>query len=373
MALKLQELQKIVKSVVKEEKNAEVLREEVTRVLGPTVLTTRGLERMAESANDRLDVLDAMNRAYDQIKPSVLLKFIDSNSADVRKLVARLLPENFLKPLMKDPSPEVRGTVARRLSHGLVKEMVRRFPNDDNLRSIEKTKRLMEKGLPSPKIEEEYFDMYGEEPLGNAYDDVEHPGLTDAWYDTLALKIFNMYGRNIESQWEEDTVHRYVDSISSMHVDVDREKLLKKVYELLDSRDEKVVKESTLKNLAARLRLEDEEVMPVIPETVDPVEEMLSSRLSNHEYVSRFEKTFFVEHKATKTPDYLNEICEGTGIVFHPAQAKIPSQSLRPIDERALDTYVKAWNFKESKSLYRLTWSPDQERIDLVNFHLELK
>jgi hypothetical protein len=255
----------------------------------------------------------------------------------------------------------------------MVKEMVRRFPNDDNLRSIEKTKRLMEKGLPSPKIEEEYFDMYGEEPLGNAYDDVEHPGLTDAWYDTLALKIFNMYGRNIESQWEEDTVHRYVDSISSMHVDVDREKLLKKVYELLDSRDEKVVKESTLKNLAARLRLEDEEVMPVIPETVDPVEEMLSSRLSNHEYVSRFEKTFFVEHKATKTPDYLNEICEGTGIVFHPAQAKIPSQSLRPIDERALDTYVKAWNFKESKSLYRLTWSPDQERIDLVNFHLELK
>lgn len=372
MGLKLQELQKVVKGVAKKEKNAELLREEISRVLGPKVLTSHGLERMAESANDRIDFLNASRQPYEKIRPSLLLKFIDSDSAEVRKLVAQLIPESFLKLLMKDPAPEVRSAVARRLPPHLLKEMVRRFPHDDNIRAL-KEKRFVEGGVPTPKVVDEPFDMYGKEPMGKAYDDIDHPGLTDTWYDTTALKIFNMYGRSIEEQWEEDTVHRYVDSFASMHIDIDREKLLKKVYDLLDDRNNKVVKESLFKELAARLRLEDLEVMPIIPETVDPVEELLSMKSSSESYVSRFEEVFSVDYKSSKNPSHVRGICEGSESVFHPSCATSPTRVLRPVDEKALDSYVKAWNFKEKSPQYRLAWTPDQDVMNLVNFHLELK
>ncbi|MBM3194336.1 MAG: hypothetical protein FJZ60_01070 [Chlamydiae bacterium] len=372
MSLKLQELQKIVKGVVKKEKSVELLREEISRVLGPQVLTSHGLERMAESANDRIDFLNATRQSYEEVRPSLLLKFIDSDSVEVRKLVAQLIPESFLKLLMKDPSSEVRSAVARRLPLHFLKEMVRRFPHDDNIRTFEK-KRLAEAGVPTPKIADEHFDMYGNEPLGNSYKDVEHPGLTDAWYDTTALKIFSMYGRNVEEQWEEDSVHRYVDSAASMYVDVDRDKLLKKVYDLLDARDDKVVKESTLKELAASLRLADSEVMPIISEAIDPVAELLSEKLSSESYISRFEEVFSVDYKNSKNPSHARGICEGPEDVFHPTQALSPSRALRFVDEKALDSYTKAWNFRERDAQYRLAWTQSQDEINLVNFHLELK
>lgn len=373
MGLKLNELQKVVRNVVKKERNIDTLRGELTRTLGPTVLVSRGLERMAESANERLDVLEAMDRSYQRIRPALLLKFIDSDSPEVRKLVARLLPESFLKVFMKDSDPSVRAATANRLPLNLVSEMVRRFPNDDTLRDIAKTKRLIEAGLPDPEIEDEEFDMYGVEPIGDVFGDIDYPDLTEAWYDTTALKIINMFGRNIEEQWEEATVHRYVDSMTSIGVEVDRQKLLDAVYDLLQTRAD-VVLESSLMSLAKRLRLEDTSVMPVISESVDPVKQLLSFKTSTSEYIKKFEETFSVKYATSKNPASI-VMAEGPDRVTHPVSAVLLETSIRSIDERAVDAYVDAWNAKNSvkgETYYRLSWSPDVIG-GLVNFHLELK
>jgi hypothetical protein len=374
MSLKLNELQKVVKNVVKKEKNIDILRSEIVRTLGPTILVSRGLERMAESANERLDILEAMDRPFEKIRPALLLKFVDSDSPEVRKLVARLIPESFLKVFMKDSDAGVRAATARRLSSQFVSEMVRRFPYDDTLRDIAKNKRLLEAGVPDPEIDDEEFDMYGMEPIGEFFG-YEYPDLSDAWYDTMALKILNMYGRNIEEQWEEATVHRYVDSVASMGVDVDRQKLLDAVNDLLEKRADAVLEENSLSSFAKKLRLEDTTAMPVISESVDPAKQMITAGYTTSEYIKNFENLFLVRHATVVNPAY-KTLREGNERVTHPISARIPGSSFRNVDERALDTYVNAWNTRESilnKPHYRLQWSPDPENISMVNFYLELK
>jgi len=374
MGLKLNELQKVVKNVVKNERNIDALRGEIVRTLGHTILVSRGLERMAESANERLDILEATDKSYEKIRPALLLKFIDSSSPEVRKLVARLLPESFLKPLMKDSDPAVRATVARRLPTHLVSEMTRRFPKDDTLRQISKAKKLLEAGLPTPEIEDEEFDMYGLEPIGDVFGDVDYPDLTDAWYDTLALKILNMYGRNIEEQWEEATVHRYVDSMASMGVEVDRQRLLDAVYDLLEQRADAVLEENSLASIAARLRLEETVVMPVISESIDPVQQLIESRPSPSDYIKKFEELFSVKYVNSKNPAAAI-MTEGTTRVVHPVSARLFNKSIRNVDEKAIDAYVNAWNSRnkmKGENYYKLAWA--QGDVDgLVNFHLELK
>ena len=374
MGLKLNELQKVVKNVVKNERNIDALRGEIVRTLGHTILVSRGLERMAESANERLDILEATDKSYERIRPALLLKFIDSSSPEVRKLVARLLPESFLKPLMKDSDPAVRATVANRLPTHLVNEMTRRFPKDDTLRQISKARKLLEAGLPTPEIEDEEFDMYGLEPIGDVFGDVDYPDLTDAWYDTLALKILNMYGRNIEEQWEEATVHQYVDSMASMGVEVDRQRLLDAVYDLLEQRADAVLEENSLASIAARLRLEETVVMPVISESIDPVQQLIESRPSPSDYIKKFEELFSVKYVNSKNPAAAI-MTEGTTRVVHPASAQLFNKSIRNVDEKAVDAYVNAWNSRnkmKGENYYKLAWA--QGDVDgLVNFHLELK
>lgn len=374
MGLKLNELQKVVKNVVKNERNIDVLRGEIVRTLGHTILVSRGLERMAESANECLDILEATDKSYERIRPALLLKFIDSSSPEVRKLVARLLPESFLKPLMKDSDPAVRATVANRLPAHLVNEMTRRFPKDDTLRQISKAKKLLEAGLPTPEIEDEEFDMYGLEPIGDVFGDVDYPDLTDAWYSTLALKILNMYGRNIEEQWEEATVHQYVDSMASMGVEVDRQRLLDTVYDLLEQRAEAVLEENSLASIAARLRLEETVVMPVISESVDPVQQLVESRGSSSDYIKKFEKLFSVKYATSKNPVAVI-MAEGAPHVIHPVSAQLSNKSIGNVDEKAVDAYVNAWNSKskmKGENYYKLAWMHGDVN-GFVNFRLELK
>lgn len=374
MGLKLKELQKIVVNVVKKEKSYEILREEIMRVLGPTVLTTRGVNRMAESANDILDIYEVTGKSVVQIKPSLLVKFVNSEHEQVRKLISRLLPENFLKLMMNDQSSSVRYSVAKRLPRSLVVEMTKKFPRDEALRTLAKKKMINEDGIAKPKLIDEPFDMYGEEPLKSAEEDLQHPGLTDAWYQNQAHKIFNMYGRNIEQQWEENTVHRYVDSMKSMGLEVDKEKLLDAVYDLIKSREDEVMKEGLLSSLASKLRCEGTEFMPVIRESVDPSKQLLSTRYSNSEYIQKFEEAFSVKYAISSNP--AKRLFEGSSTVKHPSTAKLPGSTYRNVDEKAVDAYVSAWNTRESmknNSPYRLSWSPDGEVVNMVNFHLELK
>ena len=372
MGLKLNELQKVVKNVVKNERNIDALREEIVRALGHTILVSRGLEKMAESANERLDILEATGKSYGKIRPALLLKFIDSSSPEVRKLVARLLPESFLKHLMKDSSPTVRAAVTNRLPTRLVHEMTRRFPKDDTLRQILKSRKLLEAGLPTPEIEDEEFDMYGNEAISNAFSDLDYPELTDAWYDTLANKIVNMYGRNIEEQWEESTVHQYTDSMRSMGVTIDRQRLLDAVYDILKRRQDSALDEN-LKSIAAKLRLEATIVMPTISESIDSVKRLIESKNSSSDYIAKFEELFFVEYGTSKNPTAF-VMAESLSLVTHPTSARL-SKQISSAHEKATDMYVDAWNSKnkiKGENYYQLAWTLGNAN-GLVNFHLELK
>jgi len=373
MGLRLNELRKVEKNVVKKEKNIDSLREEIIRTLGPTIIVSRGLERMAESANERLDILAATDKPFEKIRPALLLKFINSTSSEVRKMVARLLPESFLKLFINDPDASVRIAVARRLPLSLVTEMLHKFPKDNTLRSIVKTKKLAEAGLPTPDINDEEFDIYGREPIGNVVDDVDFE-FTDAWYQTTAMKIINTYGRNIEEQWEEISVDRYVKSMLSMGVVVDSKKLIDAVYDILEQTAAPSLEENSLASLASRLRFDDTEVMPVLSEIIDPVQQLLSSKVSTSDYIKKFEEIFAVDFTTSQNPAAFVMV-ESPNQVTHPKSAVLLSNSTRSIDECAIDKYVKAWNMKNKingETYYQLAWSPYVVNRQ-INFRLESK
>jgi len=375
MSLKLKELQKVVDKIVRNESSARALQEEILRVLGPTILTSRGLVRMAKSANARLDVLEATGRSCSQVKPSLLVKFVSAESPEVRRLVARLVPENFLKLFVRDSDPAVREATARRLPLPLIKEMTKRFPKDDTLKTIHRSRSLVEAGLPDPKIVAEPFDMYGEESMDEMIGEVEDSDFSDTWYATAARNIIKQYGSNIERQWEELAVSRYCASMKSMGVEIEQEKLLDAVYDCLDERDESILDEGLFKKLANRLRLDEVAVMPVLSESVDPVKGLISSVCTSREYIKKFEESFGVKYVSSVNPAH-RILAEGPERVSHPASVVLPVFSFRNVEERALDTYVSAWNTRESfkgNTPYRLSWSPSPEVVNMAHFHLELK
>ena len=375
MHLKLEELQKLVTKVVKEEKRYDSLKEEISRVVGPVVVTTHDLKLMAETANNRLDVLARSGQQIKPVKTSVLLRFIDSHEPEVRRLIARLLPESFVRKMKFDKNYAVRWAVAERLSSKLVAEMIRKFPNDDQLRTIYKTKKLNEAGLPSPKLADEEFDINGEKPLGDTARYEDHPGMTDVWYDSLARDIVNKHGRTIEASWEEKAVDTYANGLASQGVEIDSKKLLDAVYEFLAKRDENSLEENTLRKIVATLREEvvlETPYMPIVRENVDTVSDLLKSHVSPVEYIQKFETTFSVVKSAVDNVGKKQGINENFARVVVPAEATLPMGSLRPSDEKALDTYTKNWNrLRQLRNQpYRLSWTPDTE--GKVSFCLRL-
>jgi hypothetical protein len=375
MHLKLEKLQKIVKNAIKDEKRGDLLKEEITRVVGPVVVTTVDLRLMAETANKHLDVLMKSGKRINPAKTSILLKFIDSSESEVRRLVARLLPESFVKRMMFDTSRSVRLAVAERLTSGLVFEMVKKWPSDDQLASTYRQKKLYEQGLPSPKLNDEEFDINGEEPLGDTamYDD--HPGMTDAWYDSLARKLVNQCGSTIESNWEEKLVDAYVNGHKSQGYEIDSQKLLDAVYDHLSSRDKKSLEENTLQKIVANLREEElmnTDVMPVINESIDVVDSLVKSNVSPAEYIQKFESVFSVTKTAVPNIGRKQGINENFARVIVPSNAMLPVSSFRSVDEKAIDLYVGSWNRQRQlrNQPYRLSWSPNGK--NKISFHLGL-
>ena len=65
MGLKLNELQKVVKNVVKNERNIDAFRGEITRTLGPTILISRGLEKYITVYKDNINPLLSIEKQVD--------------------------------------------------------------------------------------------------------------------------------------------------------------------------------------------------------------------------------------------------------------------------------------------------------------------
>lgn len=385
MRLKLEELARIVERTLNEERATEALRAEVVRVLGPSVVAEGKVERLAEAANERIDVLEMTGRASRlDFKPSVMVKFMNHANPQLRKLAARVVPDRFVDRLANDRDHSVRAAVAKRLPVGAVREMLRRFPKDDGIRVIYKQKKLSEAGLPQPKVQDEPFDMHGEERLGDAVKQDAGPELSEQWYRDRAYRFMQDYGGNIEYAWEELAARRYAASVkATAGVEIDEAKLLKAIKDLIKEREDRAMERDSLKETLAWLKLQEERelmseaVMPIIEDVVDPVRDLVEGTLTPATFVEEANKLFKVR-EATLPPGIrkhrLGESDRHTQTI--PVVGYLPhGAGFRELDERALDMYCEAWNGRQALQgePLRLEWSTHPDQVGKVSFNVVLR
>jgi len=382
MNLKLKELSQVAKRTIKEEQVYSRLREELFRVFGPPVMVSKNCIKVAEATNDQIDLLEAMGKYIPrgEVKASTLLEASRTESTEIRKLAARLLPERMIHNLATDKSPDVRWAAAKRLPLSIVKESIRRFPSDDQLRTIAKEKKLHEAGLPNPKPVTDEFDIYGEEPLGDAVKQRDIDDLSDDWYDRLAEKLCSEYGANLEGQWEETLATRIVSSnLATNGIKLDRDKLLKSIYTCIEEREDRVMEEGSLKSLAKRLMKEsflDNPVMPILDEERnDPVADLLESNLSLGGFVDAAEKLFSIRKSTVPAGIKKYRMGEGTHRETSiPVNGRFP-RNLDSTVERTLDRYVESWNRKQELSgePYKISWGFHPSLPMGISFNVVLK
>lgn len=370
MQLKLEDLQKLVGKVVNKEKNVEALKEELTRAIGPIVVTDYGIKVMAESANDHLDVIKLSGRQPGHIKTSLLTKFMKHEEPTVRRLIARLLPESSLKSMMNDSDPQVRWTVAERLPAYYAKQMHRMHTSDDQLLTIYRKKKIQEAGLPAPVIDDEEFDLRGDGPMGDTARYEDHPGITDTVYSSYARDFIKTYGLALEGDWEETAAKGYLNALASQGIDFDKEKFLNLIYDYCEQRNKNMLSQ-TAESLRKSEDL-DEVFIPIISEKMDPVTQLVQEKFVGKSYIQRFEDLFEVRKGEVENPGKKLKINENHATLLAPVSAKLPIGILREVDERALQFYVRCWNSqrKLKNQPYRLSWAPSM--LGEINFRVEL-
>lgn len=380
MHLRLRELQAIVKNEMKKEKSSNVLREELARVLGPSVLVSKSNEDVYAAANQQIDILEATSRQVGKFKTSVLMEAAQMSSVAARRLAARLLPQKHSEFLAFDSNSEVRYEAAKRLSYPLLKEAYKAHPRDNGLKTLIRERKLFESGLPTPEAYVDSLEMY-RKPMGDTVKTRAVSDLDDHWYNHTANKLCKHYNGNLEAHWEEVAATRYASSYYATNgIKVDRDKLLQAIKDCLEERNKMIVGESmSLRQMAKLLREGAEDdiyVMPVIEETKDPVKDLLESNFGTSAYVTEAEALFSIRKSYLPAGIKKYRLGEGrTDEVKVPVLGEVPGKSIGPSEERALDRYVDNWNQVQSRSgePYRLSWSPHPSGINLVGFNLELK
>lgn len=382
MNLKLKELSQVAKKTIKEEQVSKRLREELFRVFGPSVVVSKNCVKVAEAANEQLDIFEATGRDFlkSELKLTTLIEAAKSESSTIRKLAARLLPEKMIVNLALDESSEVRCAAAKRLPLDAIKDTVKKYPTDDHLRSIIKQKKLTEAGIPDPKKIEDEFDIYGEEPLGDAVKQRDIDDLSDDWYARLAEKICSDYGTNLEGQWEETVATRIVASnFATNRTKLDRNKLLKAIYDCIEDREDRVMKEGSLKSLSKKLMKEsylDNAVMPVLDEKYqDPIADLLESNMSLSSYIDQVELLFSIRKSSIPAGIKKYRMGEGTHKDINiPISGRFPKRIDRKA-EAVLDRYVESWNKKQNLlgEPFKISWGFHPSLPMGISFSVVLK
>ena len=381
----IQELQQVVKRTINEEKASDALKSEIKRVLGPSVVTEGKLETVVASANDWMDVLDRTGRSSRlAFKPAVTACWLDHSSAEVRSFAARVVPEHFLSKMTTDRSPQVRAQVAARISLPVVREMMKRFPSDDQIRSIYRTRKIDEAGIPQPKVVDEPFDMYGEKRMGAVSKTNNEAELSDEYYATLAQKLMRQFGSNLEYSWEEIAVDRYVKSVkASTGVEIDAEKLIKCIKELIKEKEDLAMEKDALKETMSWLKRQNaaemlkEGMLPDIVEEVDPVLELVHSNLTSEQYVEQASRLFRVQESMLPLGIRKYRLGEGNA-----RQTKVPCIGMLPhgggfsaTDERALDMFCSHWTARQAIAgePLKLEWTNHPSDMNKIGFTVLLK
>ena len=375
MRVKLRQLQQIVERALSEEKEADTLRHEIGRVLGATVVTEGSIAVVAESANERMDVLSHTGRQNRvAFKPGIMVKFLEHSDPNVRKLAARVVPQRYLGKLMRDGSPIVRSAVARRLPPNAVSEMLRRFPKDRNVREILRSKRLEEAGLPKPKVDDEPFDMYGDERLGDAARTDEGDELSQNWYDNQALRFIQDYGHTIEDGWEHKTVDRYCRSLKvTTGMEIDGDRLIKAIHKRFEDRDDRTLERNELRESVDN----NIDFMPILEDVSDPVSELMLQGLSPSTFIERA-TTIFGICEGRIPPGIRKHMLGEENAVWQqiPVVGQLPHGSgFRPIDERALDSFCKCWNDRQRMGgePIVISWNTSPVQVGRISFSATLR
>ncbi len=384
--LTVKKLQELVKRAVDEERAVETLRTEVSRVLGPAVIAEGKAEQVAEAANDRIDALERTGRSSRlAFRPSVMIKWLDHTHPEVRKFAARVVPEKFLSKMINDRSDTVRAAVARRLPVGAVREMLKRFPQDDQIRVIYRAKRLAEAGIKQPKEEPLGHDPVEDaERLGDSVKQADGLELSELWYRERAIRFMADYGTNIEDNWEELAARRYAARVrATSGVEIDESKLLKAIKELIKEREDRAMDRSALKETLAWLKAQEEHkllqesAMPVISTDVDPVRELVEGNLTPSTYIDEANMLFKVKESTLPSGIRKHRLGERNArSTTVPCVARLPhNEGFRAIDERALDVYCRHWNDRQELQgePLKLEWSNHPDLIGKVSFNVILR
>jgi len=393
MRLNLTELQRVVERTIDEERAVDALKGEIRRVLGPVVITEGRLEHVVAEANDRLDVLHRTGRDGQlDFLSNITTTFIDHKHPEVRRFAARIIPERFLPKMVTDKDAAVRAAVAMRVPMPAVREMMKRFKHDDQLRAIYRQRKqaLHEAGISPPKAEPLGHDpVDGAERMGDVARTAEGPELSDAWYDEQARLFIHDYARAeandqharlLDRGWASLVVRRFCASTkATAHVEIDAEKLLKHVNDLMEEKDDRTLERDAMKETLAWLGAQDinESALPEFHEIIDPVRALLEANLSQEQYVAEALKLFNV--KRSELPKGIRKYCLGEAnlrVTLVPCLGSLPHQhGFRAVDERALDKFCESWN--DGQALvgepFVLNWGPHQGDASKVNFTVTLK
>lgn len=371
MRVRLQDLDKVVKRIIAEVRVTESLRDEVVRVLGNAVLAEGSAHEVAREANDRLDVLDRTGRAGRAVfKTSLMIKLLEHPDAEIRKLAARTAPVKFLGKVTFDREPSVRSAVARRLPLKEVARMVTKFSSDDELLTIykEKSNSLREAGLKDPKVVPMGIDpVAGKERMGDVSRLNIDLDLSDTWYDSVAERLINDYGRVIEDSWEELAVKRLCRSMKATSgVEVDEGKLLKAVVDRLKERDDIALERDAL----------EESYDFGIDESTDAVSSLLK-KVGSSEFLWETHELYTISDCPLSNDIQRHLVTEGVSSkVLVPFMGILPHRgSLQPNDEKVLNAYCKAWNDRQKlrPESVKIEWLPHPRLDNRVMFNVTLR
>lgn len=393
MRLNLKDLQAVVKKTLDEERAVEELKKEIKRVLGPAVITEGRIEDVVQSANSWMDVLDRTGRSSRlDFLAQVTTSFLDHRHPSVREFAARVCPEKFLGKLTNDPEPKVRHIVASRVPLDTVREMLKRFKNDDELRLIYRRRKataLHEAGVAQPKAEPMGHDpVEGAEKMGDTARTAQGPDLSETWYRQQAWRLMHDYGRNIEYAWEELAVRRFCSSVKATSlVEVDAAKLLKAVKSLIKEKEDlamerNALRESPLKATLAYLEEQAEQetlnegLLPELQEVDDPVRKLVESRMTPEQFIEQAKTIFRMQEGHLPMGIRKYRLGEGNAkMTLMPVVGWLPhGGNFRSIDERALDIFCEHWNKRQAAAgePIKIQWTTHPTDISKVGFSVSL-
>ena len=230
-------------NVRNENKLSTLFCEEVKRSFGSCI---RGYvpRAIAESANYMLDMneLTHVGKAP-SVKVSLFVECLKHSDEHVRKLATRLVPEKFLDNMLKDKSPAVRGAAAERVGIKSLKEALSMWPSDDQMRATYLT-RLLDEPTLKDGDNEETLELHADKRIGDPGKQQQFPELSDQWYETQAFKLLQDYDGNIEYSWERGACNNYCNAMKATNgVEIDREKLYKKLMDLIEKREDLALEE----------------------------------------------------------------------------------------------------------------------------------